>query len=89
MGNRGSTVWGVDGRFRQLYLPALRSFLQSAYQQMAHAVAPHGPGIRFQSGAPLKVGHRRGRGQSQSSTPADVTRLVATGSTAALCPSTA
>ena len=31
----------------------------------------------------------RGRGQSQASSPADITRLVATGSTAALCPSAA
>ena len=55
----------------------------------ATAVAPDGPGIRFQSGAPLKAGYRRGRGQSQASSPADITRLVATGSTAALCPSAA
>ena len=69
--------------------PHVQMFQLPAYQQMAHAVAPHGPGIRFQSGAPLKVGHRRGRGQSQSSTPADVTRRVAARSTAALYPSAA
>ena len=33
--------------------------------------------------------YRRGRGQSQVSRPADITRLVATGSTAAVYPSTA
>ena len=64
----------------------VQMFPLPSYQRRLRSVAPDAPGIRFQSGAPLKAGHRRGRGQPAASRPADIARLVATGSTAALCP---
>ncbi len=42
------------------------------YQRRPSPVAPHAPGIRFQSGAPLKAGRCRGCGQPQPSRAADI-----------------
>jgi hypothetical protein len=44
--------------------PHVPMFQLPSYQRRLRPVAPGGPGIRFQSGAPLKTGYRRGRGKA-------------------------
>ena len=65
----------------------LHSMQPSAYQRRAHAFAPAGLGIRFQSGAPLKAGQRCGCDQPAPLTPMAVSRRVASDIAAAVCPS--